>query len=168
MTSGAAVWYIAELTGVASMQVQDPVFFTVLALDLQVAKANGSLGGASVGSGFHPNAPSQSGDLVVFAFSYAAVSSGTPPLLTGTPTHPADAGVSWARTGATVATSRASGVNLRLDVFFDFGAGVLQKYDATFTWASAPAEIWAEVDGWKAFNVVPQQTSGRAATNSMM
>lgn len=71
------------------------------------------------------------------AFATRALSGATPPALTGfanTTAQPED----WTQLGTSVATSKGSGRNIRLDVAYKVKYESCEFTDCTATWASAP------------------------------
>lgn len=170
---GAAAWWIAEVSGLFSMNAG------VGSLGFPAATDYGTNGMQGTGSGFMDNFDSggntftsRSGDEFVLGVAIALRGLGLGvPTISGTPTNASDGTApAWARLGSTVVTSRTgpTATNVRLDVFDLFADGVSHDYNIHATWSDVTADaLLCAVLALKAFWVPPQPTPGRSSTNSM-
>ena len=161
----AMAWLCVEMSGIMSA-TYDPYTFNTMGWD-QAASDFGFSFEATTVDVVSP-APIDSGDEVLFAAVSYRNTAGTPPALTSIADISGGLPGSWTRVGTSQATTRAARDNVRLDVFCRFSGGTQATFDARFTHASATptAGTYAVLTAWRAFQVAPQQTLGRAATNS--
>jgi len=106
------------------------------------------------------------GDEMVISAAANRITSGTPKTVSGVADTTAGQPGTWARVGATIATSRAAGVNMRLDCYAKFAGGVLHQIDATYTFSASVTGSSAVITGFMANFIPPQQVMGRAAPSS--
>lgn len=141
-TCGAA-WLLAEVSG---LLLSDGAFSLVPDSSVLAVNASGTAGTIlqTTDSG---QTAQYSNNLLLAGFA-ARTSSGTPPLQSSVVDDPHNQEGSWSRLGVTVATTKTSGPNVRLDVWRKFAAGV-DVYGAKSTWSAAVLGRAAAVFGYR-------------------
>jgi hypothetical protein len=141
--SVAVAWLLAEVVGLLHADgdaglVADS---SVLAVD-----AFGT-SGSSLSTGNSGQTAQYGSNLLLASFA-ARTASGTVPAFQAVANDPAGQEGTWTRLGASVATSKASGPNVRLDVFSKFAAGS-DTYGALGTWAASTGGRAAAVQAYR-------------------
>lgn len=158
-------WNCIEVTGVMSASY-DPYTFNTIGWDQAASDFGSAYEATSVDMA--AATPTDSGDSIIFCSVAYRSASGTPAAFSSIADIAGGLPGTWTRYGTSQATSRASGDNVRLDSFYRFSGGEQAAFDARVTYASssATAGMSGALNVWRAFTVVPQQTRGRASTNS--
>jgi len=123
--SDALCWFIAEVSGLHADPAKDPNV------------GSGAISGSAATSLVITDQLGVNGtaDEVCFATFVNRTASGTPKTVASVANTTTQPGA-WVRLGATAATSKASGPNVRLDVYDKF-PGAVGKRDATATWSAS-------------------------------
>lgn len=171
-------WFVAEISDLASLNTYvDPTFNTFqIGVDYE---AGGTGSCATIGSSFTsatcdtinspPGPLTANGDDLVLAVGTVKKTSGASPSLTSCTDVGAGQPGTLTQIGSTIKTTRGAGSNISAAIFYRLSGGTRGiAFNARFTWASAGFSAGALMVVIRAEWVVPQQTSGRASTNSMV
>ena len=142
-TTCGVAWLIAEVAG---LLLSDGAFSLVP--DSSVLAINASGTAATTLSTTDSGQTAQYANNLLLAGFAGRTASGAVPSQSGVVDDPPGQEGSWSRVGSSVATSKPSGPNVRLDVWRKFANGV-DVYGAKSTWASSVAGRAAAVFGYR-------------------
>jgi hypothetical protein len=173
-------WWVAEVTNVASLGTFVDPFFNTKIIGIDYGAPGGT--GAGCATSFQVTSSATTcdttgggadttanGDDLIIAVGVTKVASGAVPALTSFNDVTGGQPGTWTQIGSRAVTTRAAGANVAADVFYRVSGGTDDvAFDGRFTWASSTPARCATLAVFQSNEVNPQETRGRAATNSTM